>query len=205
MNRILYVFLVLLLSGCAIGNKYDYRSSRITLPVQSTASEKVVLAVEEARPYVLSAEKNANFVGLQRGGFGNPFDVTTASGKPLTEDMSVAIARALSGAGYKVYSVEAAPPEVLAEAAARNGAGRIISMRVKEWKSDIYMSVTLHSDIVLKVFDSGGKQLAENRMTFTEAIGGAKIGATKNSQMVADEFAKRIGYLFNKKEVRDSL
>jgi hypothetical protein len=47
--------------------------------------------------------------------------------------------------------------------------------------------------------------LAENTMAFKQEIGGALIGGDKNSQAVADEFSKRIGYLFNKEEVRSAL
>lgn len=206
MNRMVYVLLLLLLSGCAVGNKYDYRSSDITLPVRSAGAEKVILAVEDARTYVLSANKSSKFVGLQRGGFGNPFDVTTASGNPLAEDMSVAISKALTEAGYQVFSVkEAADEQNLVKTATQNGAKRIVTMKIREWKSDIYMSINIHCDIDLRVYDASGKLLAENNMKFVEEIGGALIGGAKNSKAVSDEFAKRIGYLFNKKEIRDSL
>lgn len=206
MKGIFFGCLLLLLSGCAVGNKYDYRSSAISLPLKATTHKNVVLSVEDARSYVLDGSKPASFVGLQRGGFGNPFAVTTASGRPLTEDMVVAISRALNMAGFQVFSVAgSSDTELLIEAAAKNGATRIIAFDVKEWKSDIFMSVTLHSDIELKIFDGKGELLAQGDMKFVEGIGGAQIGAAKNSETVASEFSKRIGYLFNRKEIRAAL
>lgn len=203
MKRISFLFLVVLLSGCAVGNKYDYRSSSIDLPIKATEHNVLVLSVEDFRPYILEGKKEHNFVGLQRGGFGNPFDVTTVSGKSLTEDMSVAITKALIDAGYQVLNVKGITEnEALAAVAAKNGATRIVSLKVNEWKSDIFASITLHCDIELKVFNSDGKMIAESTMKFVEEIGGALLSSSKNSEVVANEFAKRIGYLFNKNEIR---
>jgi len=206
MNKLIWLFVAILLSGCAAGNKYDYRSSSITLPLKAADHRELVLSVEDARPYVVAGNKTPNFVGLQRGGFGNPFDVTTASGRPLTEDMSIAITRALTTSGYKVLTVnEKSDKSFLVKTATDQGATRIVTLKVNEWKSDIFMGITVHCDIELKIYDVNGELLAASDMKFDEEIGGAQIGASKNSRIVADEFAKRIGYLFNRSEVRSVL
>lgn len=206
MKKIFLILVVLSFIGCAMGNKYDYQSSSIVLPVKPAENKALILSVEDLRPYVLNGGKAPNFVGLQRGGFGNPFDVTTLSGKPMTEDMSVAITKALTQVGYRVQNVQGKPENVyLIKIAAETGASRIVLLKVYEWKSDIYMGVGLHSDILLNVFDANLKLLAESNMKFDEAIGGAQIGAARNSQIITDEFAKRIGYLFNKEEIRKAL
>ena len=78
MMRLLIVALsAVALAGCAVGNTYDYQAADIGLPV--VGKGKVGVAVVDRRPYVLSGDKEADFVGLQRGGFGNPFNVTTRS------------------------------------------------------------------------------------------------------------------------------
>ncbi len=206
MRNVLFTVLVILISGCAVGNKYDYRASVITLPVKSDNRVTVVLSVQDMRPYVLNGDKGPDFVGLQRGGFGNPFDVTTASGRPLTEDMSESIEASLTGKGYKVVNAHGASDvDDLVNTALNEGADRIILLVVHNWKSDIYMSITLHSDMRLKVYDSGGDLLAENEMIFVEEVGGAMIGAEKNSREVTEEFAKRMGYMFNKENIRRAL
>jgi len=78
MKKILLILFVLFLTGCAVGNKYNYRSSSMALPIKPVNHRTLILSVEDLRPYVLNGEKEPNFVGLQRGGFSNPFDVTTS-------------------------------------------------------------------------------------------------------------------------------
>ncbi|WP_029913076.1 hypothetical protein [Pelobacter seleniigenes] len=197
---------VVLLSGCAVGNQYDYRSSSISLPLKATRNAGLILSVQDFRPYVQNGSKPANFVGLQRGGFGNPFTVTTSSGKPLAEDMAIAIARALSEVGYRVQTVPGTLPlQDLSAKAQGSAASRIVLLNVNEWKSDIFMSITVHCALVLKILNPAGAELAESSMKFEEEIGGAQMGGSKNSSVVSREFAKRIGYLFNKEEIRAAL
>lgn len=205
MKKILLILLVLFITGCAVGNQYNYRSSSIVLPVKSVNLRTLILSVEDLRPYVLNGDKEPSFVGLQRGGYGNPFDVTTSTGNPMTEDMSAAIEQGLMDVGYRVVNVQGKPENVyLRNTAVKEGATRIVTLKVYDWKSDIYMGITLHCDLRLIVFDANGELLAESTMKFVEEVGGA-ITPAKNSQAMADEFAKRIGYLFNKNEVRSAL
>ena len=206
MKKILLLFIALLFTGCAVGNKYNYQSSMITLPVKPSVKRTLILSVEDLRPDVLSGKVGPNFVGIQRGGFGNAFDVTTSSGKPMTEDMSDAVAQGLRNAGYHVKNVQGNHNNVyLVQLATNNGATRIVVLKVYEWKSDIYLGITLNCNLHLSVFDAKGELLAENTMRFMEEIGGGQIGVENNSRVMADEFAKRIGYLFNKQDVRSAL
>lgn len=206
MKRIWIIFVALFMTGCAVGNKYSYQTSDMALPIKASENKTVVLLVNDLRPYILSGDKAPNFVGLQRGGFGNPFDVTTTSGQAMTKDMSIAIADGLEETGYHVINVEEkADINHLISTAVNQGASRIIVLEVHDWKSDIYMSLTLHCDLKLSVYNADGTQLAENSSSFVRAIGGAQIGASKNSEIVADEFAKQIGYLFNEESIRGAL
>jgi hypothetical protein len=70
---------VALLGGCAFGRTYSYSDVPIAMQAISS-SGSVTVAVVDDRPYVLSGGKPDRFVGLMRGGFGNPFDVNTQSG-----------------------------------------------------------------------------------------------------------------------------
>src|SRR6187549_591489 len=69
----------------------------------------LALAVQDQRPYELSGAKRPNFVGLSRGGFGNPFDVTTQSGQPLASDISSSIVASMRGRGVEAKVVELKP------------------------------------------------------------------------------------------------
>lgn len=206
MKKITFLLVVILLTGCAVGNKYSYQASQMALPVTPEENKVLVLLVTDLRPYILSGDKPPDFVGLQRGGFGNPFDVTTTSGRPMTDDMSAAIANGLLNVGYEVIDApKGADLGELVDKAINSGASRIVVLNVKEWKSDIYMSVTLHCDLHLSVYHANGDLMAENSTRFIKEVGGAQIGESKNSDIMADEFAKRIGYLFNSKEIKASL
>jgi uncharacterized membrane protein affecting hemolysin expression len=89
--------------------------------------------------------------------------------------------------------------------AASEDASRIVVLRVREWKSDIMMSITMHSDMTLSIYQADGTLLAESSARFTRSAGGAQMGGNKNSQVVTKEFAKQIGYLFNEASVREAL
>lgn len=65
--RLLFVMLTIIaLGGCAIGNQYSYRDSDLAIPV--SGDDSIGLTVVDRRPYVLSGDKPASFIGLQRGG-----------------------------------------------------------------------------------------------------------------------------------------
>jgi hypothetical protein len=203
-NSILLFCLVLI--GCAAGARYDYRSQSVILPLQGDGQTTLVLQVEDQRPYVLSGDKSPDFVGLQRGGWGNAFDVTTVSGASLTEDMATSIGKSLEDAGFRIVPVKGATELAgLTRLAEQKGASRILQLRVREWKSDIYMGIRLTFDLDLAVYDAAGERLAENRMQGDEPVGGAKMSPSRNSQHMAEEFSKRIGYLFNNPAIRDAL
>ena len=206
MRKTLLILACMLLVGCAAGNRYNYREGIASLPLKASSYSVLVLTVEDLRPYVLNGDKKPDFVGLQRGGFGNPFEVTTASGKPLTDDMAVLIASSLEKSGYKVVISEGKPEmSRVRQLAQENNTDRIVWLKVRDWKSDIYMSIGLKFDLHLAVYDASGKLLGENTLSGNEAVGGGKIGAEKNSQFMTQELSKRIGYLFNGKSIRDAL
>jgi hypothetical protein len=72
---------LLVLEGCAVGQRYAYSDANLPLARVSSGAS-IGLGVRDARPYVVSGNKAPTFVGVMRGGFGNPFDVQTQSGQP---------------------------------------------------------------------------------------------------------------------------
>src|ERR1043165_6626851 len=88
-------FLVLLLiGGCAVGVRHQYDSA--TPQINAASGGKATVAAQDRRAYVLNGDKQENFAGLSRGGFGNPFDVRTESNQPLADDFGRTIQRALA-------------------------------------------------------------------------------------------------------------
>jgi hypothetical protein len=176
------------LGGCAVGNRYDYGSAISGLPVSGTGS--IAVDVLDARPYVLSGEKKPDFVGLQRGGFGNPFDVRTGSGRPLAEEMRQAIVTALQKQGYSAVGGKDAAP-------------RRMELRVLEWKTDVMMSMKTLYDLELGVYDAGGVLLAKS------AAKGEDVGSggfqSQNAANAAKTFELRFTDLVRDEAVRKAL
>ena len=199
------VFLSLLMVGCAIGNTYDYDDSAVDLPVQGEG--KLGLAVLDMRPYILSGDKDPSFVGLQRGGFANPFEVNTDSGNPLTQDMAAAIGAELETNGFEVIDIRVSTPSatVVAEAIQSSGAPRSVVLTVSEWKTDAYMSLGLTYDLTLEVFDALANQLAAANLSGQkEKLGGAGM-ENANSESAANAFSTKVGRLFNNPDIKAAL
>ena len=57
----------------------------MNLPAQGPG--EIGLLVVDRRPYVLDGHKSPISLVCNEAGYGNPFDVTTQSGKPLSVEM----------------------------------------------------------------------------------------------------------------------
>ena len=202
MTRLLIVALsVVALAGCAVGNTYDYQAADIGLPVMGTG--QIGVAVVDRRPYVLNGDKDADFVGLQRGGFGNPFDVKTKSGNPLATDMQASLARALKEKGFEVTELYFSSPDstVVATAVRDNGANRNVVLSLNEWKTDAMMNFALTYDIVLQIVNENYEVVAQSGTSGTKEKLGAAGMASQNARTAAQVFEVKVSRLFNEPEI----
>src|SRR5437899_535946 len=101
---LLSLLCVVVFGGCAVGVKHQY--DNITPETKFQTRAKIAVGVHDQRNYVVYGQKSPTFVGLSRGGFGNPFDVNTASGQALANDFRNSIANGLSRAGANVVRVD---------------------------------------------------------------------------------------------------
>ena len=199
--KLVFVFaLLLVVTGCAVGNSYDYRKANASLPL--TGSGELGAGVVEMRSYVLDGDKTPNFIGLQRGGFGNPFDVKTSSGKAMTDDMTDVLSRALNSAGYTVKQLYFSSPDsaVVADIIVKENKEKNVILMVKEWKTDVMMNFRLIYDLDFQVIDSQGNVLASNTLEGDEKLGGAGF-ESQNSKSAVAAFETKIGRLFNNPEI----
>lgn len=189
-------------SGCAFGNKHRYRDADVAL--QASGATAVVVAVTDQRPYILDGDKRPDFVGLQRGGYGNPFDVTTESGKPLADDMASSICAALTKKGRPCtpsvsVGADAASARAAALAACKSsGSQRLLLITIREWKADTYNDTSLYFDVSAEVLDSTGALLAQNRIQGSEEIEGSLLNppaAAKENVPLA--YRRKIEQLLN--------
>ncbi len=154
MRRLLAATGLALLAGCANQAAYG-RTENVQNAWPSFSGytkAHLAVAVLDHRSYVLSGGKPANFAGLQRGGFGNPFDVVTTSGRPLADDVGSAIVQGLSNAGMNAQAVAAPAAEPRAAAGSK-----LLLLTVKEWKSDSYTSTSFDYDLDAAVYDAQGR------------------------------------------------
>ena len=116
-NRLIGMILMSLsvswLGGCAVGQQIRYHDTELDL----NASSNTIVAVttQDYRPYVKDGEKDRSYVGNFRGGYGNPFNVTTESGKPLADDMTSVICTSFRKKGVTCTPVSVEPKEPQAQ------------------------------------------------------------------------------------------
>ena len=199
--RTAFLLLAVFLAGCAVGQKHSYVNPSVEVPIKS--SSKIAVAVHDRRPYVVSGVKSSTFVGLQRGGWGNPFDVNTESGAPLADDMQRTITGALERAGDAVVGVSLKPTTSPADAKAallQTDATKFVLLTLHEWKSDQFANTTFSFDVTMDVFGPGGTAIATKHLAREDELGG---GMSKSTMPGA--FRRTLEELFWSEEVRQAL
>ena len=196
--------IVIALGGCAVGQDFDYSGGHIALrPGRSNTTTAV--AVLDLRSYIVSGDKRENFVGLSRGGFGNPFNVKTSSGAPMAVDMATAVARALEANGQPskpIYVAVKGGTEGAKLALMSSGAERLMLFTLREWKTDTMTRTGLWFDVTLDVFDAQGETIASRHISGKEVAGGSIVSAEKDAQKW---FSEKIGELLDNRDVASAL
>lgn len=197
------VTVALAVSGCAVGNKHVLNEMQADFA--ASGEEDIALAVHDQRPDILSGNKEEHWAGSQRGGWGNPFDVDTASGQPLAADLSQVISRALHDQGFDVetlsVSARQSRDQVL-QAMALGDAGRQVLLTMHQLKSDTYNNATLHYELLLEVFDAGGELLASTNSQGARKVGGSFWNAPEAAkQAVPPAIAELLEELFNQPRI----
>lgn len=195
------------ISGCAVGNKHQYAEAVPAIKVQAARSLSV--GVLDKRASTTNKTKTEDFVGIQRGGFGNPFDVTTASGKPLATDMATAVTSGLrqDGANAREVPLASALHETDAmRQIATAGSERGVLLTLNEWKADTMTNTALHYDVRLSVLDPSGKLLSTREMKGRDDLGGNFINPPEHAKnAVPAAFRARMEALFAAPEIGAAL
>lgn len=206
MKTLFACLLSLSLGACAVGNQHDY-GGMPQLAVQSAPGTAV--GVQDRRPYVLDKDKAENFAGLSRGGFGNPFNVTTLSGNPLATDFGKAIVAALKSRGVDAAEVQLQPSQPRTEAhrtLVNVGRDRALLLTIAEWKSDTYMATALLYDLNVAVYDKTGRLLAENSLVGRDDLGGNAFNPPAHAkEAVPPAFRAKLEQLLNDPKILAAL
>lgn len=146
-----------LLAGCY---SVDY-DAKVVVPEKGNT--KVAVATVDERPYVLNHRNPPSYVGIIRGGFGNPFNRNTDDGKPLADDFDQTIVGSLVDNGFAALAVSTAPAANDEQALAQlkqSGASRLVLLELRDWQSDTFINPTMNLDYTFHVYDASGKELA---------------------------------------------
>ena len=161
-------FCACLLTGCAIGNKFDIRHATAVAP---SGSSTVSVGGVDEREYLRKGEIEPEYVGMTRGGYGNPFRVKTASKQPFAQEAAQVVAASLGSrvrGAVKSYSTRDAALHALRSI----GAQRLALLRVKAWESDTLINTSVNVDLVLEIYNSAGNLIASSSDTAYRDLGG---------------------------------
>lgn len=205
--RLAALLLVSVLAGCAYGTKHSYQSAQVELA--SRGSGSVTVGVWDRRPYVLDGDKPATYTGLQRNGYAIPFNVNTASGRPLAQDMGDTLTQSLNAAGYSALSIELQPQDSLAGTRGRLLRGsprRAVLLTLAEWKSETLKNTDLYYDLRMYVYDSRGKLLGSRWLKGMDAMDGSFFRAKqKAAHDVPEAFRQKLETLLDSPEIAAAL
>jgi len=204
---ILATLLMTTMSACAVGNKYDYASCSISK--SCNGGGPIAVSVHDQRPFIRSGNKSPDFVGLQRGGYGNPFDVRTASHQPLADDMLEVMNNWLSKSGFDVKSVsvthtdsvDKVKTELLALKTPRS-----LLLTIAQWKTDTYTNVKLIYEIDIALYSSSCSILAQGHVRGEDNLGGNVINPPSYAQKAAPSaFSSKLDQLLSDPSVVKAL
>jgi len=202
-NRLLATIVMLVsalcLGGCAAGQQIRYHDTELDLGASGNAT--VAVTSQDNRNYIKNGEKERNYVGNFRGGFGNPFNVSTESGKPLADDTSSVICAALKKKGFVCLPVSVEPNEPQTQVVDKlkaTSANTLMLLTINEWLSSTFQNTGLSYDLVLTVMDSQGTRVVEKKIKGEDELGGSfwsPPGHAKEAVPVA--FKRKLELLLN--------
>jgi hypothetical protein len=208
MNRSLHRFLLLALAltllalatGClAVGQ--SFKLAEVMAMLVASGSYTILIATRDRREYVARGSKRPDFVGVLKGGFGNPFDVKNFGGKAFSDTFSDVVAKSLKAKGYTPNTVVVTPqdtPEQVRQKLLANPADRNIFIDVEEWKSESMTRTAMNYKLTLTVMDNGGNVVAKSAIEGRDVLGGSAFnpaGVAKKRVPVA--FKEHIERLLN--------
>ncbi len=163
------IFAPLVLAGCVVGQSIS-GGYVPTASAVAPAGQEVQLVVTDDRAAVKSGDKAVHYVGRYRGGFGNPFDVSTPNKEPLATVLARDLTAELAALGYRAGAA---------------GAPRSLKVSIVEWNFDGYQNGKFWYDLDVRVLDAAGQSLARKRVSGNHYIEGslwtgAKGGFEKN-------------------------
>ncbi|MGE0093100.1 MAG: hypothetical protein AB7M05_14005 [Alphaproteobacteria bacterium] len=128
----------LMVGGCAFGNESDFLAAKPDL--QIATAQEIAIGTQDRRPKVVSGSYSLTYTGETRGQANIPFGVHTESGRPLAEDVNLAVANALTAKNIQVTLVPIPPRDDRPDTIKRLtdiGKPRALLVSIDEWQTDM--------------------------------------------------------------------
>lgn len=156
------IFTMILLASCAAGRTINYHTGAVDYNTGIGKNTHIIVAFQDIRPYVLSGDKSPTFVGLMRSITGIPYVMSTESGNPIADDFGRLVTNSLKSEGinaeYKKFQFRKNIDDFVKENS-KEGL-KLLVFSIREWKTDIHFTRSIHYEVTLTVYDSKGNKLA---------------------------------------------
>jgi hypothetical protein len=204
---LLILVLGLVATGCGM-RKYAYHTVHPQLTGVPASAGLLVVAVHDERPEVASGAKEPTFVGLLRGGYGNPMDVRTASGATVAHDLTGAIARSLDEAHYRVRARDVPhdqkPDQIVANLSA-SGAQALLLVRLHSLKPDTYATTGFGYHLEAEVIDAQHRLLGRAELEGKDNLGSQGFGVKAVKRAVLKAVEEKLSALLNQPQLVEAL
>ena len=159
----------------SLGQKVDFAAGCPLIEYETDST--IAVGVHDQRLHVINGEKSSNYVGTVRAGLGLPSKVITTSGKPLADDITLAIVSGFMHMGIKAQSTTTAitfldSHQGALEKLKKLGQKRIILLTLREWLSDTYGNTGFRINAQLQVYNEEGKEIAIRSVNNLESFNG---------------------------------
>ena len=155
--RFAFLAIIFLLSGCVAGQSIKMAYEPASVAAVKHGIDVQVLSYDQ-REFVLSGDKQPNYIGHYRAGFGNTWGVTTQNKQPLADNLRRDVSSDLIALGFDVVDKDA---------------GRILKIVIQDWNFDAYLNGKMWYQVLVSVKSANGEILAEADLEETIVIKGS--------------------------------
>jgi hypothetical protein len=180
-----------------IPGKVTHDITGIPLALSASGALPVAVTAIDQRPEVTSGKESEKFIGTERGNWSQTITITTASGNDFAQDIAELSASALARGGVPATAMPL--PRKGAEEAAQaaflaQGAERLLTIRLLEWRSDSYTRVIMKWRLEATVQDRAGTVLGRSTVAGTAPVGDTTAGSD-NQKITQREMARHLTFL----------
>ncbi|GEM_PF-1070838 len=209
--RLTSLMLLVFLSGCVLTE--NTRHSALKLPaleLQGSSTKSIAIAVLDQRPYIVSGEKPAKYIGQFELSMGGPYDAFTRSKQAMVNEFADKMPQLLGKqfSQLKTIYLEAGlSKQAAVEQLLATGAEKLVLISLKEWKSHTSIDTSLWFDAQLEAFNTDKQLLSYKRTQGHDTFGGAAIAGpiTNAKRTLPHAFRQKMQALFSDPMVMASL